>query len=426
MSKARPGHGLRHHAGARQVADPVRADAGRALPCQGQGATGRGVRGRRGAQRTQRSRVRRRAAGRTRRRARSVPGRVCRSDRAGRAPSCSWSRTRARARAGCSTSSRPRPASMAFHRVRCRLYQSSTPYFPFSMLLGSSLSLSEGDREAGSAAGRRASIAPDLLPWLSLIGTACGLHDRAVGRGAGPGAGVPPGAAGVGGRVPAGDRADRAGRRCASRTRSGWTTPRASSPTPWWPTSTHVPGWCSWPNVPTRGGPTEQHPPAGRAPGAAPAELPPQLAELVAGADRGRPAAASTRSARSWNVRGGNPLFLLELLNAVQAGGDAESLPTSVEGLLTARIDRLAGAERTLLRHLSVLGAGFDPGLRRRRRDRRARAWATTRSPAWRSSSAPTTRGGSGSGTTWSATSPTRDCRSASGASCTSASASRS
>jgi class 3 adenylate cyclase/tetratricopeptide (TPR) repeat protein len=55
----------------------------------------------------------------------------------------------------------------------------------------------------------------------------------------------------------------------------------------------------------------------------------------------------------------GNPLFLLELLNALRDGGDLESLPDTVEGLITARIDRLPPEDRSLLRHLSVLGGGF-------------------------------------------------------------------
>ena len=56
---------------------------------------------------------------------------------------------------------------------------------------------------------------------------------------------------------------------------------------------------------------------------------------------------------------GGNPLFLLELVNEIRAGGDLDSLPTSVEALITARIDRLPGSERNLLRRASVLGVGF-------------------------------------------------------------------
>ena len=55
----------------------------------------------------------------------------------------------------------------------------------------------------------------------------------------------------------------------------------------------------------------------------------------------------------------GNPMFLLELVQAVVAGGDLETLPTSIEGLITARIDRLRTDDRVVLRYMSVLGAGF-------------------------------------------------------------------
>lgn len=56
---------------------------------------------------------------------------------------------------------------------------------------------------------------------------------------------------------------------------------------------------------------------------------------------------------------GGNPLFLKELLAAAQAAGGIEGLPDSVEALITARIDRLAPRERTILKRLSVLGPEF-------------------------------------------------------------------
>jgi class 3 adenylate cyclase len=55
----------------------------------------------------------------------------------------------------------------------------------------------------------------------------------------------------------------------------------------------------------------------------------------------------------------GRPLFLLEMLDAIQRGGDVEALPHSVEGLIGARIDRLPPQDRHLLRRLAVLGAGF-------------------------------------------------------------------
>jgi class 3 adenylate cyclase/tetratricopeptide (TPR) repeat protein len=59
---------------------------------------------------------------------------------------------------------------------------------------------------------------------------------------------------------------------------------------------------------------------------------------------------------------GGNPLFLKELLAAARAGG-MESLPGSVEDLVTARIDLLAPGDRRLLRQASVLGLSFSAEL---------------------------------------------------------------
>lgn len=55
----------------------------------------------------------------------------------------------------------------------------------------------------------------------------------------------------------------------------------------------------------------------------------------------------------------GNPLFLLELLAALELNHELAALPDSVEGLLSARIDRLAPPDRTVLRHLAVLGSWF-------------------------------------------------------------------
>jgi predicted ATPase/class 3 adenylate cyclase len=56
---------------------------------------------------------------------------------------------------------------------------------------------------------------------------------------------------------------------------------------------------------------------------------------------------------------GGNPLFLKELLAAIDATDGLEALPDSVEALITARIDHLSPDDRNLLRRLSVLGQRF-------------------------------------------------------------------
>ncbi|MDX6411263.1 MAG: hypothetical protein QOE91_779, partial [Gaiellaceae bacterium] len=57
---------------------------------------------------------------------------------------------------------------------------------------------------------------------------------------------------------------------------------------------------------------------------------------------------------------GGNPLFLQELVTAGSRDEELDDLPESVVGLVAARIDNLAPAERTLLRWASVLGATFN------------------------------------------------------------------
>jgi class 3 adenylate cyclase/tetratricopeptide (TPR) repeat protein len=64
-------------------------------------------------------------------------------------------------------------------------------------------------------------------------------------------------------------------------------------------------------------------------------------------------------SARS----GGNPLFLQELLRAARSVGSVAGLPDSIEGMITADIDRLPSADRRLLRYASVLGMSFDRAL---------------------------------------------------------------
>ena len=57
---------------------------------------------------------------------------------------------------------------------------------------------------------------------------------------------------------------------------------------------------------------------------------------------------------------GGNPLFLQELLHAARGAGSVEGLPDSIEGMITAEIDRLANADRRVLRYASVLGMSFE------------------------------------------------------------------
>ncbi len=57
----------------------------------------------------------------------------------------------------------------------------------------------------------------------------------------------------------------------------------------------------------------------------------------------------------------GNPLFLEQLVAVGEENGDA-ALPSSIQAVLAARIDRLDSGERTLLEHASVQGRSFYVG----------------------------------------------------------------
>ena len=57
---------------------------------------------------------------------------------------------------------------------------------------------------------------------------------------------------------------------------------------------------------------------------------------------------------------GGNPLFVRELVEALRETDSVDTLPETVENLVTSRIDRLDPADRLLLRYASVVGPTFD------------------------------------------------------------------
>jgi class 3 adenylate cyclase/tetratricopeptide (TPR) repeat protein len=63
------------------------------------------------------------------------------------------------------------------------------------------------------------------------------------------------------------------------------------------------------------------------------------------------------------DLSAGNPLFLQELLHAASRAGSIHDLPDSIDGMVTAQIDRLSGADRRILRYAAVLGTSFDEGL---------------------------------------------------------------
>jgi class 3 adenylate cyclase/tetratricopeptide (TPR) repeat protein len=71
------------------------------------------------------------------------------------------------------------------------------------------------------------------------------------------------------------------------------------------------------------------------------------------------PAMAEELAARS----GGHPLLLRELARAAARGEDPDELPSTVEELAASQIDRLPPAQRSLLRRAAVLGDDFDEDL---------------------------------------------------------------
>ena len=71
----------------------------------------------------------------------------------------------------------------------------------------------------------------------------------------------------------------------------------------------------------------------------------------------------------------GSPLFVTEMVRAMRAGADHDTLPESVEALMALQIDELASADRGVLRQASVIGVALHarrpdgrPGARRGRR----------------------------------------------------------
>jgi class 3 adenylate cyclase/tetratricopeptide (TPR) repeat protein len=91
---------------------------------------------------------------------------------------------------------------------------------------------------------------------------------------------------------------------------------------------------------------------------------PGQVADLVATTTEEQPIPAY-QMAELVRRSGGNPLFLRELIAAARRFGYVDALPDTVEELMTAQIDLLPPAERTLLRYASVFGASVDPVLLR-------------------------------------------------------------
>jgi tetratricopeptide (TPR) repeat protein len=90
-----------------------------------------------------------------------------------------------------------------------------------------------------------------------------------------------------------------------------------------------------------------------------PRALPPEAALTLAEAATDSAPVPPHRLRMAVERSGGNPQLLRDLLRSVGAG--EETLPDSIETAALARVDRLAPAERTLVRRAAVLGVAFHP-----------------------------------------------------------------
>jgi class 3 adenylate cyclase/tetratricopeptide (TPR) repeat protein len=248
-------------------------------------------------------------------------------------------------------------------RATCEQYESSTPYFPFRGLLHDLLHC---PREARADEVERAlrshvgSVAPELGPWLPLLGTALG-HDLAA----------TPETASLDERFVPERTADAVCSLLA-----------ALRPEPTLLVFDDV----HWLDEASAGAlariaeeaasrpwlvlVTRREVDGGFAAAAAPhaVVLRPQplsaeaVEELATVATEDVPLPPHVLEALA-ERSGGNPLFLTELIAASLAGAGLDELPDSVEALMAAHIDRLEPGERTVLRYAAVLGATVETGL---------------------------------------------------------------
>jgi class 3 adenylate cyclase/tetratricopeptide (TPR) repeat protein len=243
-------------------------------------------------------------------------------------------------------------------RGACRLYQAATPYFPFRAILRQALGL-EGLDEKATAAALEALVAeraPELTPWLSLIATPLDVE-------------IPPSK-----EVEQLD--DRFRRSRLEESVEALLTLVLDRPVIVLVEDTHWADDASRDLLAKLAGSAKDRPwllvatrrPAGVSlveeddPSSVGIELQPltveDAASLIDAATEDRPLMPRQVTELAERAQG-NPLFLIELLDALRRGEDVDALPRSVDGLIQARIDRLAPHDRLRLRELSVLGVGF-------------------------------------------------------------------
>jgi len=250
-----------------------------------------------------------------------------------------------------------RAGAASVFRAECRLYQSATPYFLFRSLLPTVFGLTGlGSEEAVEAVRHLVSTrAPELTPWLALIGVVLDLHIE---------------------ESPEVAQLEDQFRR--SRTLESVRQLMAAvvtEPTifliedthwmdeasgnlltalldgletrPWMTCLSRRPGEDGWRLPEERESLSLVLAPLEQA----------QAESIIVSASEGSlmPQQIAVLARRAE----GNPLFLIELVHALKQGGSLEVLPQSVEGLIGARIDKLPSLDRNLLRRAAVLGAGF-------------------------------------------------------------------
>jgi class 3 adenylate cyclase/tetratricopeptide (TPR) repeat protein len=242
--------------------------------------------------------------------------------------------------------------------AECRLYQAATPYFPFRALLRQAWGLEDLESVRANKALKALieASAPQLGPWLSLIGVALGLE-------------IPDSP-----EVEMLEDQFRPVRTMASV--DALLEATTTDPTVFIIEDTH---WMDDASRELLGGllaGLSRHPwliVLTRRPGddgfVAPADpqvtqiplLPlgiQQAKELIfkATEDSPLPPQLVERLARQAH---GRPLFLIELLQTIGRSGSLDEIPQSVEAMIASRIDTLPSTERNILRRLSVLGSGF-------------------------------------------------------------------
>jgi class 3 adenylate cyclase/tetratricopeptide (TPR) repeat protein len=243
-------------------------------------------------------------------------------------------------------------------RSECRLYQSATSYFPFRELLGEAWELTDMDPDAAEKVLVELvdTVAPELGPWLSLIGLALGLE--------------------IADSVEVAQLEDQFRPVRAMAAIGSLLEATMEDPIVFVVDDTH------WMDEPSRDllaslvSGLDRYPwmfiltrslgaegfLAPESPSVTRVELNPlgldEARNLIFSATEEAPLPPQQVELLARQADG-NPLFLVELLQALRHSGSLEEIPQSVEAMIAARIDTLPLSDRTLLRRLSVLGTGF-------------------------------------------------------------------